>query len=418
MVHLAAAGEVCPQVPVTAPQRKPAWELADIFRLYGEEYRQNHPLPSQHLKVMHLIEICRTAALGGHIEHCDSCGYEVQAYNSCRNRHCPKCQTLAKERWLQDRKADLIPSGYFHVVFTLPHDLNPIVLCNKRIMLNILFASVNETLQAFAHDPQWHLEGQLGFIAVLHTWSQTLIDHFHLHCVIPGGVLQENKTWKPARETFLFKAGSLAKEFRNCYSRRLKEAYESGELIFPGKTAPLGTAKGFSQLLGQAENKDWIVYAKRPFAGPEQVLEYLGRYTHRVAISNHRIVSIQDDKVTFTYKDRSDKGRTKLMTLEADEFIRRFLLHILPEGYMKIRHFGFLANTCKKRNLECIHEQLGVLFEGSELQKQTVQEMMLGLTGEDISLCPRCGKGHLVEGPSPLSHSSLHLLARERFDSS
>jgi len=418
MVHLAAAGEVCPQVPVTAPQRKPAWELADIFRLYGEEYRQNHPLPSQHLKVMHLIEICRTAALGGHIEHCDSCGYEVQAYNSCRNRHCPKCQTLAKERWLQDRKAELIPSGYFHVVFTLPHDLNPIVLCNKRIMLNILFASVNETLQAFAHDPQWHLEGQLGFIAVLHTWSQTLMDHFHLHCVIPGGVLQENKTWKPARETFLFKAGSLAKEFRNCYSRRLKEAYESGELIFPGKTAPLGTAKGFSQLLGQAENKDWIVYAKRPFAGPEQVLEYLGRYTHRVAISNHRIVSIQDGKVTFTYKDRSDKGRTKLMTLEADEFIRRFLLHILPEGYMKIRHFGFLANTCKKRNLECIHEQLGIPFEGSERQKQTVQEMMLGLTGEDISLCPRCGKGHLVKGPSPLSHSSLHLLARERFDSS
>jgi len=418
MVHLAAAGEVCSQVPVTAPQRKPAWELADIFRLYGEEYRQNHPLPSQHLKVMHLIEICRTAALGGHIEHCDSCGYEVQAYNSCRNRHCPKCQTLAKERWLQDRKAELIPSGYFHVVFTLPHDLNPIVLCNKRIMLNVLFASVNETLQAFAHDPQWHLEGQLGFIAVLHTWSQTLMDHFHLHCVIPGGVLQENKTWKPTRETFLFKTSSLAKEFRNCYSRRLKEAYESGELIFPGKTAPLGTAKGFSQLLGQAENKDWIVYAKRPFAGPEQVLEYLGRYTHRVAISNHRIVSIQDGKVTFTYKDRSDKGRTKLMTLEADEFIRRFLLHILPAGYMKIRHFGFLANTCKKRNLECIHEQLGVPFEGSEVQKQTVQEMMLELTGEDISLCPRCGKGHLVKGPSPLSHSSLHLLARERFDSS
>ena len=418
MVHLAAAGEVCPQVPVTAPQTKPAWELADIFRLYGEEYRQNNPLPSQHLKVMHLIEICRTAALGGHIEHCDSCGYEVQAYNSCRNRHCPKCQTLAKERWLQDRKAELIPTGYFHVVFTLPHDFNPIVLCNKRIMLNILFASVNETLQDFAHDPQWHLEGQLGFIAVLHTWSQTLIDHFHLHCVIPGGVLQKDKTWKPARETFLFATSSLAKEFRNCYSRRLKEAYENGELIFPGKTAPFGTPQGFSQLLGQAENKKWIVYAKRPFAGPEQVLEYLGRYTHRVAISNHRIVSIQDGKVTFTYKDRSDKGRTKLMTLEADKFIRRFLLHILPVGYMKIRHFGFLANTCKKRNLECIHEQLGVPFEGSEVQKQTVQEMMLELTGEDISLCPRCGKGHLVKGPSPLSHSSLHLLSRERFDSS
>ncbi len=301
MVHLAAAGEVCPQTPVTTPQRKPAWELADIFRLHGEEYRQNHPLPRQHLKVMNLIEICRTAALGGHIERCDSCGYELQAYNSCRNRHCPKCQTLAKE-------------------------------------------------------------------------------------------------------------------FRNCYSRRLKGAYENGKLIFPGKTASLGTAKGFSQLLGQVENKNWIVYAKRPFAGPEQVLEYLGRYTHRVAISNHRIKSIED--VTFSYKDRADNGRTKLMTLEADEFIRRFLLHILPEGYMKIRHFGFLANTCKKRNLECIHEQLGVPFEDSELQKETVQEMMLKLTGEDISLCPRCGKGHLIGAPNHLAHSSLHLLARKRFDSS
>jgi len=416
MVHFAAAGELCPQAP--APQEKPAWELADIFRLFGEEYRQNHPLPSQHLKVIHLIEICRTAALGGHIEHCDACGYEVQAYNSCRNRHCPKCQTLVKERWLQDRKAELIPSGYFHVVFTLPHDLNPTLLCNKQIMLNILFASVNETLQAFAHDPQWRLEGQLGFIAVLHTWSQTLMDHFHLHCVIPAGVLQEDKTWKPGRETFLFKASSLAKEFRNCYSRRLKGAYENGELIFPGKTAPLGTPEGFRQLLVQVENKNWIVYAKRPFAGPEQVLEYLGRYTHRVAISNHRIVSIQDGKITFSYKDRADNGRTKLMTLNADEFIRRFLLHILSEGYMKIRHFGFLANICKKRNLECIHEQLGVPFEDSEFQKETVQEMMLRLTGEDISLCPRCGKGHLIRTPIHLSHSSLHLLSRERFDSS
>ena len=200
--------------------------------------------------------------------------------------------------------------------------------------------------------------------------------------------------------------------------RRLTEAYEKGELIFPGKTAPLSTAKGFSQLLGQVKNKDWIVYAKRPFAGPEQVLEYLGRYTHRVAISNHRIKSIEGGKVTFSYKDRKDNDRAKLMTLEADEFIRRFLLHILPVGCMKIRHFGFLANTCKKRNLKYIHDQLGIPFEDSELQKQTVQEMMLELTGEDISLCPRCGKGHLVKDSNRLSHSSLHLLARERFDTS
>ena len=418
MLHPVASGEVCPQETETTPQEKPSWELADIFRLYGEEYRRNHPLPLQHISVMRLIEICRTAALGGHIERCDSCGYEVQAYNSCRNRHCPKCQTLVKERWLQDRKAELIPIGYFHLVWTLPHDLNPIVLCNKQVMLNILFASVNVTLQAFARDPQWRLQGQLGFISVLHTWSQTLMDHFHLHCVIPAGVLQEGKTWKSARETFLFKTSSLAKEFRNCYLRRLQKAYENGELVFPGKTAPHGTPEGFSQLLGQVKNKNWIVYAKRPFAGPEQVLEYLGRYTHRVAISNHRIISIQDGKVTFTYKDRSDSDRTKQMTLDADEFMRRFLLHVLPEGFMKIRHFGFLANTCKKENLERIHEQLGVPLQDSELQKETVQEMMLRLTGEDITRCPRCGKGHLLKTPIPLARSSLHLHGRERFDSS
>jgi len=418
MLHSVASGEVCPQTPETSPQEKLSWEVADIFRLYGEEYRRNHPIPLQHLKVMHLIEICRTAALGGHIEYCDTCGYEVQAYNSCRNRHCPKCQTLVKERWLQERKAELIPVGYFHLVFTVPHDLNPIILCNKQVMLNILFASVNETLQTFAHDPQWRLGGQLGFISVLHTWSQTLMDHFHLHCVIPSGVLQQDKTWKSGRETFLFKTSSLSIEFRNCYLKLLQKAYENGQLIFPGKTAPLGTPEGISQLVHRVKNKSWIVYAKRPFAGPEQVLEYLGRYTHRVAISNHRIISVQDGKVIFTYKDRSDHTRTKLMTLEADEFMRRFLLHILPGGFMKIRYFGFLANICKKKNLKCIHEQLGVPFQDSELQKETVQEMMLRLTGEDITRCPRCGNGNLVRTPIPLPHSSLHLLSRERFDSS
>jgi len=410
--------QLCPQTHASTPQNRPKWELADVFRLYGDSYRHQHPLPAEHLSVMHLIEICRTAALGGHIYQCDNCGYQLQSYNSCRNRHCPKCQTLTKEQWLQDRKDELIPTGYFHVVFTLPHELNPLILRNKHPLLNLLITAVSNTLQAFAADPQWRMEGQLGFIAVLHTWNQKLLDHFHLHCIVPAGVLQNHSTWKPTRSTYLFKVGSLAKHFRREYLKLLAEAYHSGTLIFPGTIASLADPETFSELLDELSTTNWIVYAKPPFAGPEQLLNYLGRYTHRVAISNHRILSIHNGQVTFSYKDRSDHDQVKLLTLHAHEFIRRFLLHVLPSGFMKIRHFGFLANGCKNVNLRRIREQLGVCLQESDSPKQTIVETMLRLTGVDITLCPRCGKGLLAQIASLPSVLKLQNGGRERFDSS
>ena len=335
--------------------------------------------------------------MGGHIHRCDECDYERNAYNSCRNRHCPKCQTMAKEKWLNDRKAELLPTGYFHLVFTIPHELNPIILCNEKHLLNILFQAVNETLQAFAKDPQRRLEGQLGYIAVLHTWSQTLMDHFHLHCLIPGGALSPVKDrWTPAREKFLFRIQSLKKAFQNRYIAKLQDAYDHNQLIFPGKTSETGTPDGFASLLKNLKTKKWIVYAKRPFAGPEEVLEYLGRYTHRVAISNNRILSIDDGKITFTYKDRNENNKTKVMTIEVTEFIRRFLLHVLPKRFMKIRYFGFMYHRERRKNIELIRQLIDPDEEYEQKIEETLQKIMLRLTGIDISLCPRCQKGRMI----------------------
>ena len=372
-------------------------ELADIFRLYADDYRRSHAMSYQQLKVMHHIQICRTAVLGGHVEQCDQCAFEQIAYNSCRDRHCPKCQTLTKEQWLNDRKSELLPCGYFHLVFTLPHDLNPIILSNKRITLNILFTAVNQSLQAFAKDPQWRLEGRLGFISVLHTWSQTLIDHFHLHCLIPAGALSFKKDrWIPAKETFLFKISSLAKEFRKRYLKLLVNAYLKGELIFTQKTARLKSKHAFQQLIKALSKTRWIAYAKRPFAGPDQVLEYLGRYTHRVAISNNRIISIDNGRVTFAYRDRQKDNQIKKMTLNAHEFIRRFLLHVLPKGLMKIRYFGFLSHTIKKKDIALIRKLIDPDARLPEKINESIGEMMLRLTGIDISCCPQCKKGKMI----------------------
>ena len=370
-------------------------ELADIFRRYGEEYRERTSLSYKKIKVMRHIETCRTAELGGHVEQCSECGFERIAYNSCRDRHCPKCQTMTKEQWLNDRKAELLPCGYFHLVFTLPHELNPIILCNRKVALSILFAAVNETLRAFAQDPQWRLEGKLGFIAILHTWSQVLLDHFHLHCLIPAGVLSLTKDrWIPAKDSFLFRVESLAKEFSNRYLRKMEKAYHKEALIFPGNTVDYESPEKFGQLIKTVSEKQWITYAKRPFAGPEQVLEYLGRYTHRVAISNNRIISCDNGEVTFTYKD-PDRKETKQMTLAADEFIRRFLLHVLPSGFMKIRYFGFLSHTNKKQSIPLLRELIDPDADLPKKLKETVQEMMFRLTGEDITCCPECKKGKM-----------------------
>jgi Putative transposase/Transposase zinc-binding domain len=363
-------------------------EVADIFRLYGESYRQSNPLSCEQRKVMHHIEQCRTAALGGHIERCNVCSFERIAYNSCRNRHCPKCQAMAKEQWLNDRKAELLPCGYFHLVFTLPHALNPIILSNRKKTLAMLFGAVNETLQAFARDPQWRLEGQLGFIGVLHTWSQTLIDHFHLHCLIPAGALAGDR-WRPARESYLFKVESLAKEFKKRYLKKLASAYRQDRIKVPQNSA-------FDDMLRSLAERQWIVYAKRPFAGPQQVLEYLGRYTHRVAISNHRILSVADGKVAFIYRDPKRKS-VRIMTLAAEEFIRRFLLHVLPKSFMKIRYFGFLAHRNKKQAIPFLRKLINPKAKLPEKIKETVAQMMLRLTGIELTLCPGCGKGRMIK---------------------
>ncbi len=385
-------------------------EVADIFRIYGNDYLKNHSLPYAHKKVMHHIKVCRTAELGGHVEQCDNCSYQRNAYNSCRDRHCPKCQCLAKEKWLNDRKAELLPCGYFHLVFTLPHKLNPIILCNKKVAMAILFAAINETLQAFARDPQWRLQGKLGFIAVLHTWNQVLLDHFHLHCLVAAGALSFDKTrWVPTRQSFLFKVESLAKELRKRYLQKLEKAFADGKLIFPGNTQIYGGRRKFNKLIQSLFRTKWIVYAKRPFAGPEQVLEYLGRYTHRVAISNNRIMSTQNGKVTFTYIDRKDNDEVKNMTLDVAEFIRRFLLHVLPNGFMKIRYFGFLANTNKKKCVPLLRKLIDPTVQLPDKTSETVQEMMLRLTGQDITCCPQCHKGKMVKVqtlPKPIIDTS------------
>lgn len=294
-------------------------EVADVFRRYGDLYSQQFPISPEQLKVLNLIKACRTATLGGHLHRCEHCGYEKPAYNSCRNRHCPKCQTVAKEKWLDARRVELLPCGYFHLVFTLPHELNAIILGNKEKLLGLLFSTVNQVLQRFAQDPQWRLVGKIGYLAVLHTWSQTLLDHFHLHCLVPAGVLSLNEQkWIKARKRYLFRTESLAKALRHQYTQQLAQLYQDGQLYFAGKTQSLASPVNFAQLVHKIKEKQWIVYAKRPFAGPQQVLDYLGRYTHRVAISNHRLLALENDQVTFAYRDRSDGDTLKSMTLAAN----------------------------------------------------------------------------------------------------
>ncbi len=389
---------------------KNKYEVADIFRLYGKEYQKQTNLPYKKLKVMHKIKICRTAQLGGHIEQCDHCNFERIAYNSCRDRHCPKCQTMVKERWLNDRKADLLPCNYFHMVFTIPHELNPIILVNPKIMLNSLFVAVSQTLQAFARDPQWKVQGQLGFICVLHTWSQKLTDHFHIHCLVAGGALSfDKKRWTASKKSFLFRVQSLSKEFKKRYLGLLKKAYLDDELSLPGKIAKYSSKQEFNTFVQSLFKVKWNTYAKRPFAGPEQVLEYLGRYTHRVAISNNRIKSIDNDQVCFEYRDRADNNTTKTMTISAHEFIRRFLLHVLPENFMKIRYFGFLSHRNKKQAVKLIRKFIDPNAIVPQKSEETVLEMMKRLTGHDLLCCPNCKKGKMTiikELPNQLLNSS------------
>lgn len=372
-------------------------DVAAVFCRYGDQYSQTHRMSPAQLKVFNLIKICRTSALGGHLQKCDGCGYQRPAYNSCRNRHCPKCQSLAKEKWLDARMAEVLPCSYFHLVFTLAHELNALIRANKRILLSLVFKTAAEVITAFAKDPQWRLGGKPAIIAVLHTWSQTLLDHYHLHCLVPAGVLSlDQQRWISARKNYLFSKKALAKAFKNRYIQRLVGLYENGQLKFYGKSQALAEADTFGRMIRRLRKKKWIVEARAPFAGPAQVLEYLGRYTHRVAISNNRIVSMQKHTVTFTYRDRADNNVQKQMSLAATEFIRRFLLHVLPDGFVKIRYFGFLAHRNKKRCIALIRKLIDPKAEPIQKRDETAAGMMLRLTGIDINACPQCGKGKMV----------------------
>ena len=321
---------------------RPKLEVADIFRQCGAQYRrkQKAHLSRAQRRVMRAIETCRTAVMGGHVNQCTQCGHRVISYNSCRNRHCPKCQSLAKAKWLEARQAELLPVTYFHVIFTIPQTLASIALQNKRNVYNILFRAVSKTLLGIAGDPK-HLGASIGFIAILHTWGQNLLHHPHIHCVVPGGGLStDGRRWIKSRKKFFLPVKVLSRRFRRLFLQYFDEAYKAGKLGFHGSLEHLNDPDEFSRFLKPARMTEWVVYAKPPFGGPKQVFDYLGRYTHRVAISNHRLTALDGDKVTFRWRDYRHGNRPKEMTLEADEFIRRFLLHVLPGGFVRIRHYG------------------------------------------------------------------------------
>lgn len=383
------------QTPAYVLEKPQTLELADIFIEFGNAYRRAHPMSLAQHKVMHAVEVCRTSYLGGHMKVCNSCGYEHPAYNSCGNRHCPKCQTLSKVRWVKKRQEELLPAKYFHNVFTLPHNLNVLARPNKKTLYDILFKSVSETLLEFGEN---ELGGKIGFLAILHTWDQKLLEHIHLHCIIPAGAVSaDKKRWTvPASDDFLFSIKALSKVFRGKFLCYLRNAYSQGKLTFAGKSTEYESKEGFKALIDGLYRTDWVVYSKNPFAGPEKVLDYLGRYTHRIAISNERIKYVKDGNVTFTYRDRKDGNKKKDITLSASEFIRRFLAHVLPNFYTRIRHFGFLANSNRKENIACVKKLLGVSSYTGEREKQSVQEIMMELTGEDILKCPHCKVGTMT----------------------
>jgi len=379
---------------------RPKLEVAEVFRRYGAAYRQQHAgsLSRGQRRVMSAIELCRTAALGGHLEECDCCGHQRPAYHSCRNRHCPKCQSLARAQWLEDRQAELLPVEYFHVVFTVPEEIAALAYQNKEVVYGILFRATAETLRTLAADPQ-HLGAEIGFFAVLHSWGQNLLHHPHLHCVVPGGGLApDGKRWIACRPGFFLPVNVLSCLFRRLFLDYLQAAFEQGQRHFFSSLERLRDPHAFAHYLAPLRQIDWVVHAKPPFGGPEQVLNYLGRYTHRVAISNNRLLDIEDGKITFRWKDYRHNDRPRVMTLEADEFIRRFLLHVLPDGFQRIRHYGFLAHRYRKAKLALCRQLLGVALTAvvKRQDQPDYRDLYEKLTGRSLRECPVCHAGHMV----------------------
>jgi hypothetical protein len=375
-------------------------EVADIFHQAGPLYREQHDtaLSRGQRGVMNAIERCRTAALGGHAEQCDACGHQRIAFNSCRNRHCPKCQSLVRAQWLEDRQADLLPVEYFHVVFTLPEVVAAIAYQNKAVVYDLLFRATAETLRTIAADPK-HLGAEIGFIAILHTWGQNLLHHPHLHCLVPGGGLSaDGERWISCRPGFFLPVRVLSRLFRRLFLEQLQRAFDAGDLHFYHALEELQAPAAFARYLAPVRKTEWVVYAKPPFGGPQQVLEYLGRYTHRVAISNNRLINFADDQVRFRWKDYRHESRPKVMQLAADEFIRRILLHVLPSGFQRIRHYGFLANRYRAVKLERCRELLAepapiIPVPDAPLDYRDRYQL---LTGKSLRDCPKCGQGHMV----------------------
>jgi len=395
---------------------RPSLEVMDIFHLYGEEYKNHHPLSLEQKKAMADITRCRTATLGGHVDVCDQgCGFTRISYNSCRNRHCPKCQSLSQAKWLQKRKQRLLPTHYFHIVVTLPHELNPLVLQNRNVLYDLFFQAASRALQELALGYP-RLKAQLGFTAVLHTWNQDLQLHPHLHLVVTGGGLDPSgDRWVCSKNNFLLPVKALSQIVRGKFLDALHGAFHDGKLFFRGTTENLKEPTAFHRFLKKLRRQKWVLYSKKPFGGPQQVYTYVSRYTHRVALSNHRLVSCQNGQVTFHARDNNNPQKPRQVTLPALEFIRRFLLHVLPSGFVKIRHYGLLAPCNAKTKLEkartlilqmdlTIGKQQRVAEQRGDWQtvSQPWQELLYQLTGLDLRTCPQCKIGTLVRRPLAL----------------
>lgn len=382
-------------------EQRPVLELADIFRAHGCDYRNTHSVTMDQLQVMQAIEQCRTQALGGHVDVCESgCGYFHISYNSCRNRHCPKCQGLQKIKWGEQRIQRLLPTHYFHMVVTLPHEINPLILCNKELMFAMLFRTASRALLDYALN--WdRLGAQIGFSCVLHTWNQDLSFHPHLHIVATGGGLDPSQSrWIASRTNFLVPVRALSTQVREMFCNALQNAFEQGELSFSESLTHLKVRQDFLRFLRKRRRQKWVVYCKQPFGSPKQVIRYVGQYTHRVAISNNRLINFDADHVSFKARDNSDPSKHRTVTLCHDEFIRRFLLHVLPSGFVRIRHYGLMASSNAKTKLEKARSLIQPLISNDhhpdELQADhpeptTWQEIFFKLTGIDLTVCPRCG---------------------------
>lgn len=375
--------------------RQPIKGVADIFNIYGQQYKMEHKLPVQHLKTMFAIQHCRTAMLGGHIDICGSCNHQQISYNSCRNRHCPKCQGLKREKWVDKLSANLLPTKYFHMVFTIPSELNRLTLVNQKALYDILFKASSQSVMQLAKDPKY-LNATTGMIAVLHTWGQNLTEHPHLHTMLPAGGWNEMaQCWTASRKKFFLPVKVVSIVFRAKFLLLLKQAYAENQLKFEGEIKSISSKTEFNKLITLLYQKQWVVFCKKPFKNHSQILNYLGRYSHRVAIDNRRISAIEDDYVHFDWKDYKDNSKHKIMKLKADEFIRRFLLHVLPKGFCKIRYFGIFASRNRSSLFIKCRKLFSYAVNKSRFEGLDWKAILLLVTGKNVILCPICKTGNM-----------------------